>query len=387
MNSTGTAITGSGVWTPDSIVTNEELCTAFNEFVRRENERDARAIAAGEKEPLLESSPEFIVKASGIKRRYVQDRTGLLDPDRLVPNIASRPDDQMSYQCEYSVRAAERALVAAGRHAEDIDLVICSVCNIERAYPAISIEVQDALGTRGYGYDMQVGCSSMTYAIRSATEAIRCGSATRVLIVTPELTTGHMNFKDRDSHFIFGDAGVALVIEALDLVRGDARGDRQHDDGRQDAFEIVSTRAFTRFSSNIRNNGGYLNRCDPAHQFDSDKLFYQQGRRVFKDIVPLVTRFVTDHLAAHDLESTQVSRYWLHQANINMNNLIAKRLLGREPSAKLAPIILDEYANTASAGSLIAFNNHHDDLAVGDYGVICSFGAGYSIGSVLVRRM
>lgn len=372
---TGTAITGSGVYTPETVLTNEELCTAFNQFVRNHNQRHAGAIAAGTMQPLLESSPEFIVKASGILRRYVQDATGLLDPERLVPNIPDRPDDEMSYQCEYAVRAAEKALAAARRHAEDIDLVILSASNLQRLYPAISIEVQHYLGTRGNAFDMAVGCSSATYAIRCATEAIQCGNATRALVVVPELTTGHMNFKDRDSHFIFGDAGTAVVIEKVEDASSDV------------VFEIISTRAYTQFSSNIRNNGGYLNRCDVERQFHADKLFYQQGRRVFKDVVPLAAKFIVDHLAAHGLEPADVRRYWLHQANINMNKLIAKRLLGHEPSLDEAPIILDEYANTASAGSVIAFSNHHADMPAGAYGMLSSFGAGYSLGNVLVRRV
>ena len=69
-----------------------------------------------------------------------------------------------------------------------------------------------------------------------------------------------------------------------------------------------------------------------------------------------------------------------------MNTLIAKKLLGRQPDGNEAPIVLDQYANTASAGSLIAFNLHHKDLEKGDHGVICSFGAGYSIGSLVLRK-
>jgi beta-ketodecanoyl-[acyl-carrier-protein] synthase len=81
-----------------------------------------------------------------------------------------------------------------------------------------------------------------------------------------------------------------------------------------------------------------------------------------------------------------VRRYWLHQANLGMNQLIARKLLGRDATADDAPVILDEFGNTASAGSVIAFHRHHEDIAPGEVGVICSFGAGYSIGSVLVRR-
>ena len=69
-----------------------------------------------------------------------------------------------------------------------------------------------------------------------------------------------------------------------------------------------------------------------------------------------------------------------------MNELIARRVLGHEPTAQENPIILDEFANTSSAGSIIAFHRHNDDFAVGDTGLICSFGAGYSAGTVFVRR-
>src|SRR5438309_7340295 len=121
---TGTAITGTGVWHPEHVITNAELCETFNAFVRAENQRNAVRIAAGELEALKESTPEFIVKASGIERRYVHDRTGLLDPTRMCPNVPDRAEDQLSVQAEYAVKAAERALAAAGRAGEDVDLVI-----------------------------------------------------------------------------------------------------------------------------------------------------------------------------------------------------------------------------------------------------------------------
>ena len=86
------------------------------------------------------------------------------------------------------------------------------------------------------------------------------------------------------------------------------------------------------------------------------------------------------------VEVGAVKRFWLHQANLGMNKLIAKKLLGRDPEPEEAPVILDEYANTSSAGSVIAFHKHRDGIAVGDLGVLCSFGAGYSVGSVLLRK-
>jgi beta-ketodecanoyl-[acyl-carrier-protein] synthase len=70
-----------------------------------------------------------------------------------------------------------------------------------------------------------------------------------------------------------------------------------------------------------------------------------------------------------------------------MNDFIARKVLGRDPTPAESPIILDTYANTSSAGSIIAFHKNNADLKTGDTGVICSFGAGYSAGSVIVKRI
>ena len=372
---TGTSITGHGLWHPDTVLTNDELCAAFNEFVRRDNAKNADAIAAGTRESLKESTPEFVVKASGILRRYVEDKTGLTDPERMCPNIPDRPEDQLSVQAEYAVNAAKVALARAGKAGEDVDLVVLGCSNLQRLYPALAIEVQNAIGARGYAFDISLGCSAATGAAQLASQAVRLGQSTCALVVVPELTTGHMNWRERDSHFIFGDASVSLVIEPTAKAK-------------PGAWEILSTQMLSKWSaSTIRNNRGYLDRCDPSTENDeTSKLFHQQGRRVFKDVVPLAEKFIKDHLAGHDLQPSQVARYWLHQANQSMNELIAKRVLGREATREEAPIILDEFGNTASAGSLLAFSRHNEDLAAGSYGLMASFGAGYSLGSLLLQR-
>jgi len=372
--STGIAIVGSGTFFPSTVVNNEELCTAFNQFVRRENAKNADAIAAGTMQPLAESSPEFVLKASGIKERRLVDKTGVLDPDRMCPNIPDRPDSELCLQAEFAVKAAERALERAGRCGEDIDMVLLATANLQRMYPAIAMEVQNAIGARGFAYDLSVGCSSGTFPIQIAVDALRTGNASCALVVNPEIMSGHANWRDRDSHFIFGDAGTALVLEPIERAR-------------PGSWEIVGTRLMSKFANTIRNNGGYLNRCDPAHQFDPDKLFYQQGRRVFKDVVPLASAFMLSHLESLGIEPGRVSRFWLHQANVKLNEAILKRMFSEEPTQERAPIVLDRYANTASTGSIIAFDHYNEDLAPGSIGVLCSFGAGYSIGSVIVRRL
>jgi beta-ketodecanoyl-[acyl-carrier-protein] synthase len=370
---THTSISGFGVWHPETSLDNAELCVAFNEFVRRDNAKHADAIAAGTREALKESSPEFIVRASGIERRYVHDKTGLVDPERMCPNIPDRPAEQVSVQAEYSVNAAKKALEVAGRVGEDIDLVVLGASCLQRSYPAIAIEVQDLLGARGHGFDISLGCSTGVAALQIASQAVQLGNSRCALVVLPELTSPHLNWRERDAHFILGDASVAMIVEPADRAR-------------PGSWEIRSTKMASKWSNNIRNNFGFINRCDPSTERDADKLFHQQGRRVFKDVVPMAEKFVLESIAAHGLDPHQITRYWLHQANQNMNDLIAKRILGRDATPEEAPLVLAEYGNTASAGSLIAFALHNSDLPAGSIGVMAAFGAGYSLGSLVLQR-
>ena len=101
----------------------------------------------------------------------------------------------------------------------------------------------------------------------------------------------------------------------------------------------------------------------------------------------MVQAHINDHLQSLDLSTDQIKRLWLHQANLSMNQLIAKKLLGREPLKEEMPIILNEYANTSSAGSIIAFHKYKEDFLSDDIGVISSFGAGYSVGSVVIQKV
>lgn len=353
-------ISGTGLWMPENVITNEELVESFNAYA---------ATVPG----MALSSAEFVEKASGIQRRYVVDKQGVLDPNRMKPRILERPDEEFSLQCEISCLAARGALEQANRHAEEIDGVILGCSNLQRAYPAVAVEVQRSLGCRGWAYDMNVACSSATFAICNAVQAIQSGFARRVLVINPEITSAHLNFRDRDSHFIFGDACTAALIEA-----------REGSQAPQ-PWQILGCRLATQFSSNIRNNFGFLNRCHEERADDPDKLFRQNGRAVFKEVVPLVARHLQSHM--EELGLQEIRRFWLHQANRHMNDLIAKRVLGREATLEEAPVILDEFANTSSAGSVIAYHRHRDDMAVGDVGVMCSFGAGYSVGSVVLKRL
>ena len=129
-----------------------------------------------------------------------------------------------------------------------------------------------------------------------------------------------------------------------------------------------------------------MNRCEDDPRDPHELVFRQNGRKVFREVCPLVAAQIADQLRDLGLEPKALRRMWLHQANLAMNELIAKTVLGRPPEPDEAPVILDEFANTSSAGSVIAFHRTRDDLDPGDLGVICSFGAGYSNGSEVMRR-
>jgi beta-ketodecanoyl-[acyl-carrier-protein] synthase len=342
--------------------------------VERFNREHAREIAAGTVAARELSSDAFIVKASGIQSRYVLDKTGVLDPERMHPRLPLRSDDELSIQAEISLAAVEAALKQAGRAGGDIDALLIGCSNLQRAYPAVAIEVQHALGARGYAYDLNVACSSATFALQAAADAVRSGNARCVAVVNPEITSGHNNFELRDHHFIFGDACTAAIVE--DAASARAGG----------GFEIVGTRLETVFSNNIRNNFGFLNRSEEPARAAHDVVFSQNGRQVFREVCPLVSRHILAHLGERGVAPAELRRMWLHQANLNMNRLIGTAVLGHEPSADEAPVILDQYANTSSAGCVIAFHEFRADFRPGELGLLCSFGAGYSVGSVLVRR-
>lgn len=378
-------IAGTGLYTPPNEIDNDELVASFNSWVDAYNHAHADAIAAGELAAKEHSSAEFIERASGIRSRYVMDKEGVLDVERMAPRLPRRSNDELALLAEMAATAGRDALDRAGRSASDVDAVIVAASNMQRAYPAVAIEVQNELGIEGFGFDMNVACSSATFGIHTAASLVDAGQARAVLVLNPEICSAHLDFRDRDSHFIFGDVATAALVEREDRPRTGA------------AWAIDGLKLSTRFSNNIRNNAGFLNRCEAGidgnpgpegiHEVDTDLLFKQEGRRVFKDVVPMVSALIRSHLDELGLSASDIKRMWLHQANLAMNRLIGSKVLGREPTAEESPTILDRYANTSSAGSVICFHLHSDDVAVGERGVLCSFGAGYSAGSVVLRRV
>jgi len=366
-------ISGTGLYTPSQSISNDELVHCFNQYVEKFNLINSQDIQEGKVTALSASDSKFIEKASGIKSRYVMEKDNILNVDVMAPRYTERGNDELSMQAEIGVAAAKEAMKAANKTAADIDLVIVACAYTQRSYPAMAIEIQQALGCGGWGFDMLVACSAATFGIINAANAIRSGTAKTVLVINPEILSPQINYRDRDSHFIFGDVATASIIE------DESTANAEH------VFKIISEKPMTSFSNNIRSNIGYMNKSTPENADDIDKFFIQQGRKVFKEVLPMVSNLITTEMVKMGLGADDIKRLYLHQANINMNNFIAKKVLGRDPNSSEAPIILDEYANTSSAGCIIALHKNKQGLSSGDKSVLCSFGAGYSACCLLLE--
>lgn len=159
---------------------------------------------------------------------------------------------------------------------------------------------------------------------------------------------------------------------------------------RPGKFEILGTDTWTDFSNNIRTNFGFLVRAgqDNPSVIDMEgNMIRQVGNKVFKEVTVAAHRFVVDFLAGKGLTTAGIRRFFLHQANARMNAMILKLALGHDADHDRAPMVLERLGNTAAAGAVIALKENHEDMAAGDYGLFCAFGAGYSIGAALLRKL
>ena len=366
-------IAGTGIWYPDNLITNDELVKSFNSYVDHFNQANEKDIKDGKVEAMLHSSSEFIEKASGIETRYVIDKEGILDTSRMMPRVINEDESRLSVHAKCGIEAANNAMVQAGVTSSDIDAVIVGTSHAARNYPAVAIEIQTELGINGYAYDMLVGCSSTTFAINNAYSDIASGLANTILVINPEISTPFVNFTHRDKHFIFGDACAATIV--------------QKDSASSHAFKIIDRKLHTQFSNNIRSDFSYLNRAATDHKTIEELMFDQNGRSVFKDVCPLVASLISEQLEKNSINPKDISKFWLHQANGKMIRLIAAKILGDDNfDSELVPMPIKKFGNLASVGSLFAFNLNNN-LKPGEKGIICSFGAGYSVCSIIVEKI
>lgn len=358
-------ITNISFLVPEQEISNEELVESYNQFVEQHNLKHPDS-------QIQKSSSKFIYQASGIKKRYTHDKQGILDINKMSPSILNRSKEALSFQAEFAVKACEKLKEQSGDDLHDVNAVIISCSNFERAYPGIGVEVKQALNIENaFAIDVNSGCASAVYGIALADSFIQSKMALKVLVVTPELYTFHMNFKDRKSHFIFGDGCSAVLIESYQE--------------NKKGFIIKNKLLESEFSNNIRNDLGFINK----HRFhEPQMLFNQVGENVRKEIVPKTIDHIKKHLKKYGINENLISKLWLHQANSLMLKKIGLGIFGgiKEASIKV-PITIHKYANTGGSSVIGCMQDHNFYLNSGDFGMLCGFGTGYHIGSILVEKV
>ena len=365
-------IRSTGFWAPPDVITNAELVASYNAYAARFNEEHSAAIAAGEREAVPFSSTEFIANASGIERRHVLEKSGILDIDHLTPRIPPRGFDDISVQAEFAMRAVTPALEKAGRDGSGIDGVIVASSAQQRNFPGLSCEIQNLIGATGWSFDLTMACASALYGLNIANAMIRSGQARRILVCSPEIMTCINVHSRRDVHFIFGDAASAILVEA--------------DDGTPGGWDVLGTHTQNKFSNHLRSDYGFINIAERTVDPDYTPGLDQDGHKVFKDVVSFAPVVARELMAQLELEPETIRRAWLHQANIRMVDLIAKRILGRDRTPENAPSILEEYGNTSSSSVVMNFQMNSEDMQAGDTGIMCAYGAGYGVGAAAIRK-
>ena len=317
-------ITGTGSMLPPRRVTNAELA--------------AELAGRG-----VETSDEWIVARTGIRARH------FAAADVVASDLATG--------------AARHALEAAGRRADEIDLIIVATSTPDMVFPSTACVVQQKLGAAGgAAFDVQAVCSGFVYALTVADSMIRTGAARKALVIGAEIFSRLLDFNDRGTCVLFGDGAGAVVLEGSDqpgILASDLHADGRH--------------------------VGIL--CVPGHvsggQVTGDPLLKMDGQAVFKlavGVLESAARAVLERAGRTDADID-----WLipHQANIRIMQGTAKKL--KLPLDKLV-VTVDEHGNTSAASIPLAL-----DVAVrggrikpGDTLMLEGVGGGFTWGAVLL---
>ena len=318
-------ITGTGSYLPPRRVTNDDLV--------------AQLAAQG-----VETSDEWIMERTGIRARHFAER-----------DVSSS---------DLALQASRRALEAAGRQAEDIDLIIVATSTPDMVFPSSACILQHKLGVSGCpAFDVQAVCSGFVYALTVADAMIQSGAASRALVVGAEVFSRILDFNDRTTCVLFGDGAGAVVLEASDqpgILASELHADGSH--------------------------VGIL--CVPGHvyggQILGDPLLKMDGQAVFKLAVGVLEKAA--HAALDKAGLTAADIDWLipHQANIRIMQSTARKL--KLPMDKLV-VTVDQHGNTSAASIPLALDHavRAGQVRPGQTVMLEGVGGGFTWGAVLLK--
>jgi 3-oxoacyl-[acyl-carrier-protein] synthase III len=327
--------------------------------------RRARIIGTGGYAPEKRLTNADLSKIVDTSDEWIRDRTGIRS--RHVAADGETTSDM-------AVMAAKRALKLAGIRPEDLDLIVMGTISGDMPMPACAAFVQAKLGAKGAAaFDVSAACAGSLYAMSIAEKFIRLGEARFALVIGAELLTRIVDWNDRNTCVLFGDAAGALILAPTDPADAD-RGilsTHLHTDGNQ--IPILNIPA-----------GGSLNPTTEETVKAGMHLVKMQGKEVFKHAVRHLEEVSREALAAHAITPDQVDHVVAHQANLRILEAVLKRL--GIPMEK-AVTNIDEYGNTSSASLPMTIDEANRDgrMKPGDLVLMMAIGAGLAWGSALVR--
>lgn len=318
-----TIIRGVGMYLPEKVLTNDDI----SEFV--------------------DTSHEWIFERTGIRQRH----------------IAS--EDQMTSDLAYM--SALDAIQDANINATDIDLIILATSTPDQVFPSTAVKLQDMLNIRdGAAFDIHAVCSGFIYALSTADNFIKSGKYKRILVIGSEVYSRILNWKDRTTCVLFGDAAGAFILEG-----------QNNNDIRSGIIDSV-----------IKSDGQYRSKlyCDggPSMQPRTDNFINMDGKEVYKHAVEKQTIIVEELLDSAGFGIESIDWFVPHQANLRILQTTAKKLKIKEEKII---VTVDKHANTSSASIPVAMTTaiKENKIKRGDMLLLEAFGAGFTWGAVLLR--
>ncbi|OQA28077.1 MAG: 3-oxoacyl-(acyl-carrier-protein) synthase 3 [Verrucomicrobia bacterium ADurb.Bin345] len=321
------SIIGTGSYLPERVLTNQEL------------------------EKMVDTSDEWILTRTGIRERRI-----------------AREDQATS---DLGAEAARRALADAGLKAEDVDVIICATITPDMGFPNTGCFIQNQIGaSNAFCFDVEAACSGFLYALEVGRSLVETGAVKTALVVAAEKISAILDWQDRNTCVLFGDAAGAAVLQARDVEHGIMASTMGSDGSLAELLMLPG--------------GG--SRYPASEQTVKDRLHYMKmaGREVFKHAVNNMVQASKDALAKSGLTIDDIRWIIPHQANLRIINAIGERL---GAGADKLVVNLDKYGNTSAATIIVALDEIARDgrLKKHDKVLLVAFGGGFTWGAVVVE--
>ncbi len=318
-------ITGVGRCLPDYILTNKEL------------------------ENYVETDDEWIRTRTGISERRI-----LKDPKKGTSYLGEK--------------AALEALEDADVQASEIDAIIVATVTPDYLFPATAALIQKRIGAKkAFGFDLSAACSGFLYALSTGGNMIESGRANKVLVIGADKMSSIVDFTDRTTCILFGDAGGAVVLEAGD--EGGIIDYVHHTEGDEDCMLYQPA-------------GGSLNPASEETVKNKMHFIRQDGKSVFKKATEGMADVSLEIMERNNLSADDVAWLVPHQANLRIIDATARRMgLDKEK----VMINISHYGNTTAATIPLCLYDWKDKLNKGDNLVLSAFGGGLTWGAIYLK--